>query len=107
LSTTSLQAYLESKAATHGFSVVDHLRWDLTSIGDLAVAEKVLPTNTASQLYTPTSAKKGERRVMTADDAEAVIGAVEFREKVIVQLAIFAGLRPGEILALQRRHVLR
>ena len=98
---------MESKAATHGFSVVDHLRWDLTSIGDLAVAEKVLPTNTASQLYTPTSAKKGERRVMTADDAEAVIGAVEFREKVIVQLAIFAGLRPGEILALQRRHVLR
>ena len=105
LSTTNLQAYLESKAATHGFSVVDHLRWDLTSIGDLAVAEKVLPTNPASQLYTPTSAKKGERRVMTADDAEAVVGAVEFREKVIVQLAIFAGLRPGEILALQRRHV--
>jgi integrase len=42
---------------------------------------------------------------MTADEAEAVVGAVEFREKVIVQLAIFAGLRPGEILALQRRHV--
>jgi integrase len=104
-SITSLQAYLESKAATHSFSVVDHLRWDLTSIGDLAVAEKVLPTNPASQLYTPNSAKKGERRVMTADDAEAVVGAVETREKVIVQLAIFAGLRPGEILALQRRHV--
>jgi integrase len=105
LSTTGLQAYLESKAATRGFSLVDHLRWDLTSIGDLAVAEKVLPTNPASQLYTPTSAKKGARRVMTADDAEAVVGAVEFREKVIVQLTIFAGLRPGEILALQRRHV--
>src|ERR1035438_9309425 len=68
LSTTGLQAYLERKAATHGFSTVDHLRWDLTSIGDLAVAEKVLPANPASQLYTPTSAKKGVRRVMTADE---------------------------------------
>src|SRR5258708_2795391 len=42
---TGLQVYLESKAATHGFSTVDHLRWVLTSIGDLAVAEKVLTTN--------------------------------------------------------------
>ena len=105
LSTTALQAYLERKAVTRGFATVDHLRWDLTSIGDLAVAEKVLPTNPATQLYTPTSAKKGVQRVMTADEAEVVVGAVEFREKVIVHLAIFAGLRPGEILALQRRHV--
>ncbi|MEO8369121.1 MAG: hypothetical protein ABI806_07980 [Candidatus Solibacter sp.] len=49
---TGLQAYLERKAVTHGFSVVDHLRWDLTSIGDLAVAERVLTTNPAKALYT-------------------------------------------------------
>ena len=33
------------------------------------------------------------------------VGAVEFREQVILHLAIFAGLRPGEMLAVQRRHV--
>ena len=102
---SGLQLYLESKAATHGASVVDHVRWDLTSICDLAIAEKVLSANPAAKLYTPPSAKRGRRPVMTANEVEAVIGAVEFREKVIVQLAIFAGLRPGEILALQRRHV--
>jgi integrase len=102
---SGLQSYLESKAVDHGFSVVDHVRWDLNSICDLAIAEKVLPTNPVAKLYTPSTAKTRPRPVMTADQVEAVISAVEFREKVIVQLAIFAGLRPGEILALQRRHV--
>jgi integrase len=102
---TFLQAYLHSKVATHGFWVVDHLRWDLTSIGDLAVAEKVLTANPARALYTPTSAKKGACPVMTRADVEKALDAVQFREKVILQLAIFSGLRPGEILALQRRSV--
>ncbi len=102
---TGLQAYLESKAVTHGFSVVDHLRWDLTSICELAVAEKLLTTNPAKTLYTPPTAKKGECPVMTAVDVENALGAVEHREKVILHLAIFSGLRPGEMLAIQRRNV--
>lgn len=101
-SPTGLQAYLESKAVTHGFSTVDHLRWDLTSICDLAVAEKVLTTNPAKELYTPSTAQKGERLMMTVTDVETALNAVEFREKVILHLAIFSGLRPGEILALRR-----
>jgi len=103
---TGLQAYLESKVATHGFSMVDHLRWDLTSICDLAVAEKVLTTNPAKELYTPSTAKKGACPVMTVSDVERALGAVEFREKVILHLAIFSGVRPGEMLAIQRRNVL-
>lgn len=55
--------------------------------------------------YCPIASLENVRPVMTADQVEAVISAVEFREKVIVQLAVFAGLRPGEILALQRHHV--
>lgn len=38
-------------------------------------------------------------------DVGVAVGAVEFRERVIIHLAIFAGFRPGEILGLQRRHV--
>ena len=33
------------------------------------------------------------------------IGALELRERVIVHLAVFVGMRPGEILGLQRQHV--
>ena len=36
---------------------------------------------------------------------EHYINALDPRERVIALLAIFAGMRPGEILALQRRHV--
>jgi hypothetical protein len=73
LGPTGLQAYLDSKAGTHGFSTVDHLRWDLTSICELAVAEKVMPTNPASKLYTPKSARRRTPRVMTADDVELAV----------------------------------
>ena len=40
--------------------------------------------------------------MMTVSDVEIALNAVEFREKVILHLAIFSGLRPGEILALRR-----
>lgn len=42
---------------------------------------------------------------MTAADVEKALGSVEFREKVILHLAIFSGLRPCEILALRRRSI--
>lgn len=102
---TGLQAYLDQKAASYSFSMVDHLRWDLTSICEVAVAEKVLTTNPAATLYTPSTAKEGDCPVMTAVDVENALGAVEFREKLILHLAIFSGLRPGEMLAIQRRNV--
>jgi integrase len=102
---TGLQAYLESKAATHSFSVVDHLRWDLTSICNLAVAEKIISTNPATSLYTPKSAKKGPCPSMTTGEVENALGAVDVREKLVLHLAIFSGLRPGEMLAIQRGNV--
>lgn len=102
---TKLQAFLDGKAAKSGFSVVDHLRWDLSSIFELAVAEKVIATNPATTLYTPKFAKKGDCPVMTADDVEVAVGAVQFREKVVIHLGVFVGVRPGEMLAFQRRHV--
>ena len=105
LSPTGLQAFLDRKAASSGFSVVDHLRWDLSSICEMAVAENVIPTNPATTLYTPKNAKKGACPVMTADEVEKAVGAVQFREKVILHLALFSGLRPGEMLAVQRRHI--
>ncbi|MEN6336907.1 MAG: tyrosine-type recombinase/integrase, partial [Phycisphaerales bacterium] len=102
----SLQAFLQQKAdAGLSFSTVDHLRWDLSSIFEMAIAEKLITVNPTASLYTPKNAKRGETRAMTDTEVAVALGAVEFRERVIMHMAIFAGFRPGEILALQRRHV--
>ena len=105
-SLTSLQAFLERKAdATLSFSMVDHLRWDLSSIFEMAVAEKVLVSNPATRLYTPKHAPRGNTRAMTVEEVNTALGAVELREQILFHMAIFSGFRPGEMLALQRRHV--
>jgi integrase len=105
-SLTGLQAFLEQKAnAGLSFSVVDHLRWDLSAIFEMAVAEKVIASNPATRLYTPKHAPKGRTRAMTVEEVNIALGAIQLREQVLLHMAIFAGFRPGEMLALQRRHV--
>jgi integrase len=42
---------------------------------------------------------------MNREEAEQHINALDLRERVIDHLVLFAGMRPGEILGLQRRHV--
>ena len=101
-----LQRYLEEKAARgHSFSVVDHLRWDLRAIFRLAVQDRVLASNPAELLFTPPMARKPSRRVLSAEQVPMMLGVLGLREQLIVQLALFSGMRPGEILALQWKHV--
>jgi integrase len=100
-----LQAFLSSKAATRSKSVVAHLRWDLRAVFRLAMAEGYLERDPTPALFTPKEAKVGIRRVMTGKEALAHINALDLRERVIDYLALFIGMRPGEILALQRKHV--
>lgn len=108
LALVSLQKFLDQKAeAGLSHSIVDHLRWDLTSMLDMAVSARILRVNPATALYTPKAAKKGVGRVMSGKEVEQALDAVQFREKVILQLAIFAGARPGELLAVQRKHVVK
>lgn len=42
---------------------------------------------------------------MTPEQVEEALRAVELREKVILHLAYFPGLRPGEMLAMRRRNI--
>ena len=42
---------------------------------------------------------------MSGEQVEQALDALEHREKVILQLAVFAGMRPGELSAIQRKHV--
>ena len=107
LTLAKLQKFLERKAVSGmSYSVVDHLRWDLSSMFDMAVSEQVIPVNPARALYTPKSAKRNESHAMSIEQVELALDTVGDREKVILRLAVFAGMRPGELLAIQREHVI-
>jgi len=96
-----LQDFLDEKAKTLSFSTVNHLRWDLKQIFDMAVAEGVIQRNPATLLFTPKAAAKPERLTMAIADIRVVVGALDQRENLICSLAILAGMRPGEIFALR------
>src|SRR6266849_6383978 len=96
-----LQDLLDAKANRLSFSVVDHLRWDLKQVLDMAVAEGHVVRNPALLLFTPKEAAKPERRVMSMKEVQTYFAVLEQRERLIAKLAILAGMRPGEIFALK------
>jgi integrase len=95
-----LQDLLDEKARSLSFSVVDHLRWDLKQIFDMAVAEGHIERNPALLLFTPKEAAKPIRRVMNMKEVQTCFEALDQRERLIAKLAVIAGMRPGEIFAL-------
>jgi integrase len=101
-----LQQYLEQKLAQGlSFSVVDHLRWDLRAIFRLATQDRLLTHNPAEVLFTPRRLATPARRVLCPEQIQAILQVLDLREQLIVRLALFSGMRPGEILALQWKHV--
>jgi integrase len=97
-----LQDLLDLKARKESlsFSTVDHLRWDLKQIFDMAVAEGHIVRNPALLLFTPKEARMAQREVMTAAEVQTCFCVLGPRERLIAKLAILAGMRPGEIFAL-------
>jgi len=84
---------------------VARLRWDLRAIFKLAVAEGYIDRDPTAALYTPKEANVAVTRAMNRKEAEQHISVLDLPERVIDHLAIFVGMRPGEILGLQRKHV--
>lgn len=101
----ALQAFLGRKAEDLSRSMVAHLRWDLRAVFKLALAEGYIQRDPTAALFTPRDAETEPTRAMTGKEVEQYIAALELRERVIAHLAIFVGMRPGEILGLQRHHV--
>jgi len=96
-----LQDLLDLKATVPlSFSVVDHLRWDMKQIFDMAVAEGQVERNPALLLFTPKEATKPVRRVMNIEEVQNYFAALDQRERLIAKLAVIAGMRPGEIFGL-------
>ena len=98
-----LQKLLDKKANTLSDSVVTHLRFRLRSVFELALSEGAVDRNPATTLYTPKHCKAGrKKRVLTPEDLDLMTQALDFREQLILRLATFEGMRPGEIMGLQR-----
>ena len=95
-----LQDLLDQKSSL-SFSVVDHLRWDMNQIFEMAVAEGQVSKNPARLLFTPKDAKRPVRKVMTIEEVQQCFNALGGRERLIAKLAILAGMRPGEIFGLK------
>src|SRR5262245_11496996 len=98
-----LQAFLDRKGASGlSFSVVDHLRWDLKQIFGMAVAEGFIVRNPAQLLFTPRECPRAQTRIMDMEEVRTLLFSHLFglRERLILLLALLAGMRPGEIFAL-------
>ena len=101
-----LQSFLDERAERGlSFSVVDHLRWDLHQIFEMAKAEELVTNNPAQLLFTPRQAKKPTRRSLAWKEVNKRFSVLGTRESLIAMLAIIAGMRPGEIFALKWKHV--
>jgi integrase len=99
---SEMQDLLERKAKTLAKSVVAHIRWYLNAIFKLAVSDGILTNNPAAELRVPTRCKNGRTiRALTEEEVIEYLEALESRERLMARLAIFEGLRPGEILALR------
>jgi integrase len=97
-----LQGLLDRKgAAGLSFSTVDHLRWDLSQVFEMAVSEGILLRNPAQLLFTPRECPRPQTQIMTIEEVRKLFAVLETRERLIAKLAVLAGMRPGEIFGLR------
>jgi integrase len=102
LTRDKLQQFLGERARSGlSRSVVDHLRWDLNAIFKMAGEDALVKGNPAGSLVTPKNAKKTSTRIMTKEEYNLGLSALDVRERLIYRFAGLVGMRPGEILALR------
>jgi integrase len=101
-----LQRYLERKTKDGlSHSVVHHLRWDLRAIFRFAFQDGLVDLNAGESLFTPGIPGPKSRNVLNAEQVQQILEVLDLREQLAVRLAIFSGMRPGEIIALQWKNV--
>ena len=93
------------------FSMVDHLRWDLKQILDLAVAEGVIPRIQFTCrlerccLFVPRECPQPRSTCNDIEEAKTAFDVLDLRERVGRKLAVIAGMRCSEIFGLRRGRV--
>ena len=77
----------------------------MKQIFDMAVAEGHIERDPALLLFTPREAARATRRVMSIEEVQECFRVLDRSERLVVKLAILAGMRPGEIFALTWRRL--
>ena len=90
-------------------STVNHIRWDIKQIFDLAVVRGIIPQNPVFaeklMLFVPKGCPKPLRPRMTIDEVVCAIQVLDLRERLIFKLAVLVGMRVSEIFGLRRGRV--
>jgi integrase len=72
----------------------------------LAMSDGLMLNNPAAELRIPRKCQPGRAmRPLTEEEVNIYLEALDLREKLIARLAIFEGMRPGEILALRWKSI--
>jgi integrase len=96
-----MQAFLDARRDCSK-SVLDHLRFDLSDILKLAESDGLVDRNPAKAIFTPRKpVSSAPKQVMTHEQVKQALETLDIRERAFVRLAVIAGMRPGEIVALK------
>ncbi len=92
------------------YNTVDHLRWDLKAIFDLAVADGIFVRNpiysSTILLHVHPDCPMAQKAVMSAEDVKKAIAALTtVRERLVFELIVLSGLRVSEVFGLRRGRV--
>jgi integrase len=101
ISRDQMQIFLDKMARTHSHSIVAHLRWHLSGIFKMAMSDGAVDLNPTLGLYTPACKAAPEKRVLSKEDIRTALEVLDLRERLMFRMAVFDGMRPGEILAIQ------
>lgn len=96
-----LQRSLSVLAGRLNTSVVAHLRWHLNAIFRMAMSDGVVPFSPAAALYIPAGKQSEMKRVMSKEEVRLALTVLDLRQRLILRLAVFNGMRPGEIFAIR------
>lgn len=98
-----LQQFIDQRSLHYSASSVKHLRWELSDIFKLALADGLVAGNAAAELRVDEGACKPHKqtRPLTIEQAQAYLAALAIRERLAARLAMVEGMRPGELLALR------
>jgi len=96
-----MQKFLDEKSVHLSSSVVGHLRWHLNAIYKMAQSDGVVEFNPAAALFTPACKVPPFKRVMSKDEVRVALSILDVRARLVFRMAVFDGMRPGEIFAIR------
>jgi integrase len=95
------QVFLNNLAGKgFSFTVVDHCRTMLKAILEEALDADLIGKNPARKLVNPET-KESEKHVLPKAEARGLLDSLPFRDRLLVMIAAFCAMRPGEIFGLR------